>query len=594
MSQTLEVTLKANIKQLEKDLKEAEAKLKDLEKPADSLDQSFDGVADSIGKINKQSGVFKTLDSLTGGIAGNALDIIQGFKGATVSANLFKTALIGTGIGAIVVAVGAIAVYWDDIISALQGVNRELARQRVEQEEIVKLTQYQYDILENQLNTLKLQGKTDRSINKLKIDRIEILLREKKAYLEIAKTQLDATIKSEAASRKVLLKFLGVALATQQQVAKGFDSIFGTKFEGDLVEAQKKFINFIAGTDSKEGQENVNDLNLEILKLQDTIDKLKLDNIKINKKVAAEMAKEAEALRKLLEGIDNDLEILSLDESKENAEAVAKIYEESGARIKDALSPDVDPFNYGIDDGIESVKAFENKLEDIRKLINQPDFDFSTAVSLDEMDTFIKSLEKGAQQAIAAKYLTNSAISGMTSELANSIKSDNALINTFTGAIISAGETLLKELAAQAIAGIAVKQAAATVQISTDQAVATSGAVAAASSTAAASGPAAAFLLPALIGAAVGFIAASFSGLKFATGGIVPGGSYNGDKVPALLNSSEMVLNRGQQAELFKLANGSSRQAAAESSGSSSVVGKLSGSDILLVSERAKRNQKKY
>lgn len=38
---------------------------------------------------------------------------------------------------------------------------------------------------------------------------------------------------------------------------------------------------------------------------------------------------------------------------------------------------------------------------------------------------------------------------------------------------------------------------------------------------------------------------------KFATGGIVSGGSYSGDKVPALLNNGEMVLNDRQQTNLF-------------------------------------------
>ena len=44
----------------------------------------------------------------------------------------------------------------------------------------------------------------------------------------------------------------------------------------------------------------------------------------------------------------------------------------------------------------------------------------------------------------------------------------------------------------------------------------------------------------------------------FAEGGIVPGTSYSGDNVPARVNSGEMVLTKGQQAQLFDMANGSS------------------------------------
>jgi hypothetical protein len=45
--------------------------------------------------------------------------------------------------------------------------------------------------------------------------------------------------------------------------------------------------------------------------------------------------------------------------------------------------------------------------------------------------------------------------------------------------------------------------------------------------------------------------------VKFANGGIVGGNSNYGDKVPALVNSGEMILNRMQQAKLFAMANGS-------------------------------------
>lgn len=43
---------------------------------------------------------------------------------------------------------------------------------------------------------------------------------------------------------------------------------------------------------------------------------------------------------------------------------------------------------------------------------------------------------------------------------------------------------------------------------------------------------------------------------KFANGGIVPGNSYYGDRVPANVNSGEMILNANQQNELFRIANG--------------------------------------
>lgn len=45
-------------------------------------------------------------------------------------------------------------------------------------------------------------------------------------------------------------------------------------------------------------------------------------------------------------------------------------------------------------------------------------------------------------------------------------------------------------------------------------------------------------------------------GSMYAQGGIVPGTSTTGDKVPARVNSGEMILNQAQQANLFAMANG--------------------------------------
>lgn len=49
--------------------------------------------------------------------------------------------------------------------------------------------------------------------------------------------------------------------------------------------------------------------------------------------------------------------------------------------------------------------------------------------------------------------------------------------------------------------------------------------------------------------------AAQVAGLQFQDGGIVPGSSFSGDRVPARVNSGEMILNRGQQQNLFDSIN---------------------------------------
>ena len=67
------------------------------------------------------------------------------------------------------------------------------------------------------------------------------------------------------------------------------------------------------------------------------------------------------------------------------------------------------------------------------------------------------------------------------------------------------------------------------------------------------------FALAALVGVATAANIAKIASTqppKFAMGGIVPGNSYSGDSVTAMVNSGEMVLTRGQQNKLFNQISG--------------------------------------
>ena len=61
---------------------------------------------------------------------------------------------------------------------------------------------------------------------------------------------------------------------------------------------------------------------------------------------------------------------------------------------------------------------------------------------------------------------------------------------------------------------------------------------------------------------------------KYATGGIVGGSSFTGDRVTAQVNSGEMILNKSQQARLFSLANGNGI-------GNGQVTFHISGTDLV-------------
>lgn len=204
-------------------------------------------------------------------------------------------------------------------------------------------------------------------------------------------------------------------------------------------------------------------------------------------------------------------------------------------------------------------------------------------------DEYVASLKRALAAAELFGNASSAAIGSLASDLTSSLQTGNAALDAFVGSVVQG----LAEVAAAQLAGLIAKQAVASTSLSTDAAVATGNAVVAATETASATGPGAAFVLPALVGAAIGFIAAAFSGIKFAHGGVVPGGSFTGDKIPAMLNSGEAVMNQQQQANtLMAIANGNSNSLQGNRKSSTfNLETKLRGADILLALKREEKSR---
>lgn len=229
--------------------------------------------------------------------------------------------------------------------------------------------------------------------------------------------------------------------------------------------------------------------------------------------------------------------------------------------------------------------------EDLNKLKTEPiqlNIPLQAVTNGSKFEAYANKLKQAKEDTQIFADGAGAAVSSLAGELASSLQTGNAALDAFVGSVIQG----LAEVAAAQLAGLIAKQAVASTSLATDAAVSTGNAVVAATETAASSGPAAAFVLPALVGAAIGFIAAAFSGIKFAHGGVVPGGSFTGDKIPAMLNSGEAVLNSQQQANtLMAIANGNSNSLQGNIKTDNFILeSKLRGSDLLLV---VKREEKK-
>ena len=155
------------------------------------------GLADATG-LSTLFG--KSVEATTEGFGA----VSNGVKTATTSVKGFSKALVATGIGAIVVAVGLLVAYWDDIVGLVNGVS-------VEQEELNALTQENLDIenkklkdLDAQSNQLKLQGKSEKEILQLKIQQSNQAILAAEASVQQAEITKKAQVEASQRNKDIL------------------------------------------------------------------------------------------------------------------------------------------------------------------------------------------------------------------------------------------------------------------------------------------------------------------------------------------------------------------------------------------------------
>ncbi|MCK4521814.1 MAG: hypothetical protein KAU20_04525, partial [Nanoarchaeota archaeon] len=132
-----------------------ESKTKGAEQSNDALADSYEGIARSADKadasidsmstsntkatatsknlgesVRDNGGAIALLDSLTGGLASKFRDAAEATKLFNFNLKGVRTALIATGIGALVVALGYVVAHWDDITDAIGITNTGLEKQK--------------------------------------------------------------------------------------------------------------------------------------------------------------------------------------------------------------------------------------------------------------------------------------------------------------------------------------------------------------------------------------------------------------------------------------------------------------------------------
>lgn len=160
----------------------------------------------------------------------SAMAVSQGIQGlmeakdsfkqlGTVAMNALKgirTGIAATGIGLLVVALGSIVAYWDDIKEAVSGVSDEQEALNKKAEKNVTIENEKLTALDSQDNILKLQGLTEKQILQLKIKQIDLVIAATEEQIKqnqiTAKAQEEATIRNFEIAKKVIAAITKIAL----------------------------------------------------------------------------------------------------------------------------------------------------------------------------------------------------------------------------------------------------------------------------------------------------------------------------------------------------------------------------------------------
>ena len=224
-------------------------------KSIDEVTKSADGASKSIektGTITEKA--TQIIDKFTGGLATKIQSVakyskelgtglVTAFKAGAKGASSLQKAIISTGIGALVVAVGLLVAYWDDIVGFISGASSEQKHLLAETEKTAQAQQAALDAISLQENSLRLAGKSEKEIRDLKIQQTNETITALEAQLQaqdaIKKSQVDAAKRNKEILQGIIRAIsapLTILLATVDSVGKALGKDFGLEkqFSGGL------------------------------------------------------------------------------------------------------------------------------------------------------------------------------------------------------------------------------------------------------------------------------------------------------------------------------------------------------------------------
>ena len=237
---------------------------------------------------------------------------VQGFRNLkTVAIDAFKgikAAIGSTGIGLLVVALGTIVAYWDNIKAAVSGVSKAQEDLTEKTKKTSEAEKEKLDSLNSQDNLLKLQGKSEKEILAIKIKQTDQVIAAMEAQLQSQIALENSQIKAAARNKEILEGFLKFLTIPIDALLKGVDMV-GKAFGKDFG-LEKGFYGGIAGLlfDPKDIKDKGDKANKELEKQI-----LQLKNTQAGYKLALQKGDTKQAETKKPDGTIKNVEIETID-----------------------------------------------------------------------------------------------------------------------------------------------------------------------------------------------------------------------------------------------------------------------------------------
>lgn len=159
------------------------------------------------------------------GVAGLADSFNVAKKVAVDAFKAIRAAIGSTGIGLLVVALGTVVAYWDEIKASISGVSAEQKKLNELTNANLKAQNDKLETIDAQDNILKLQGKSERDILKLKIAQTDEVIAAQELAIQNAEITLKAQIEAEKRNKAILQGLLFLSVAPIQLLIDGIDLV---------------------------------------------------------------------------------------------------------------------------------------------------------------------------------------------------------------------------------------------------------------------------------------------------------------------------------------------------------------------------------